>query len=145
MITILIIRCSANNIASTWSIFRRVDYTPKNWSGWCNLITTCSILFRSGCSNVVLPTLNNPCYQHCLRLLEQCCLRLMSQQGVNSVVGTTKINLISMMFYDVNNLQQYCFNRRKQRCFNMPQQGWYNRFFSQVFPHFFPGGDLLIY
>jgi hypothetical protein len=70
---------------------------------------------------------------------------LMSQQGVNSVVGTTKINLISMMFYDVNNLQQYCFNRRKQRCFNMPQQGWYNRFFSQVFPRFFPGGDLLIY
>ena len=49
-------------------------------------------MFRSGCSNVVLPTLNNPCYQHCSRLMEQCCLRLINQQRENSVVGITDIN-----------------------------------------------------
>ena len=73
--------------------------------------------------------------KHCSRLLEQllftvdestrceqCCWnsseqrdnsivkRLTNQQGLNNIVGTAQINLISFQFYIVNNSEHYCFN-----------------------------------
>ena len=57
------------------------------------------------------------------------------------VVGSAQINLISMMFYGVNNLPQYCFNRRNNvvlTCLNKVV-------FLSGFPPLFPGGGIYLF
>ncbi len=66
--------------------------------------STCSRLFRTGCSNVVLVR------TMLLMLVRTMLLAVDELTRPEHVVGSAQINLISMMFYVVNNCEQCCFN-----------------------------------
>ena len=104
------------------------QYTPKNWSGWCNIVrwTTYDQYCYHGWTTLLKhQSLTTLFYQHCslLTIEQYCCVAVGT--GVNNIDRTTLLIVVRTMLFSI--VKWSCFNNIvgtvlfsivKSSCFN---------------------------